>query len=429
MPEQIPFDFVALPDMPRIAPADSPTCDNCGCAVAAEDRIHTYDEQDVCPECVLVCEGCEVPFSSDCDEIHTNCRQDYCLSSRRNLTSVRCDRCSFECADCGNRFAGSSENSNSSDDPICYRCAENYRSCDRCGCILCSDDTHYFEDTESNYCEDCFNRVQSERADRVLFGYSYKPTPQFQSTADELASRRTPPFFLGVELEVDRDDVTDDVKDDIESAHIPDAFYCKEDGSLTYGFEVVSHPCSFAWWQEHSLYWCNSLVAAGYKSFKTTTCGMHVHVSKAFLTESERAKLLMFAKTNRDFIRFISRRKPECLDRWAKVDQSSTARIIRKVKNLASDERYEAINLLNRATIEFRIFRGTLKPAAIKRNIAFVAALCWFIKCCSNCELTHFHFRQWIAQHGRKYIGREMRDSLSEWIGRYHQNPLSRVDD
>jgi len=46
-------------------------------------------------------------------------------------------------------------------------------------------------------------------------------------------------------------------------------------------------------------------------------------------------------------------------------------------------DRYEALNLANKATVEFRIFRGTLKRESLFKSLEFCDALIHFCKDCS----------------------------------------------
>ena len=76
-----------------------------------------------------------------------------------------------------------------------------------------------------------------------------------------------------------------------------------------------------------------------------------------------------------------------------------------------------AVNLANPATIEFRIFRGTINPKHILRNLDFVDA------CCDYCYpssrslteyCTHFGFIKFIDQNRKRW------PYLADWFA-YHK--------
>jgi hypothetical protein len=171
-----------------------------------------------------------------------------------------------------------------------------------------------------------------------------------------------------------------------------DYLYVKTDSSLLgRGLECVSHPATFAAWcaRGPELAWANALRKAGCISFNTDTCGMHVHVSRSAMSEAAQAKLLLFFARYTSAIAKWSRRKAELLARYATLEVDGGKAIVCKVKNFGATEagprnphgyRYTAVNLTNQATIEIRIFRGTLISRSIMCNIGLVEALVTFAK-------------------------------------------------
>jgi len=94
----------------------------------------------------------------------------------------------------------------------------------------------------------------------------------------------------------------------------------------------------------------------------------------------------------------FSRRNIDKLTRWAnKSDLSVTkddtpAEICSKVRGVRSEGRYRAINLQNTHTVEFRLFRGTLKLNTLYATFQFVDTLCRFAK---NIELKDIDTLAW----------------------------------
>jgi hypothetical protein len=58
--------------------------------------------------------------------------------------------------------------------------------------------------------------------------------------------------------------------------------YCKHDGSLNEGFEIVSHPMTLDY-HLHEMKWCEVMEEAlslDYLSHNTSTCSLHIHVNR-----------------------------------------------------------------------------------------------------------------------------------------------------
>ena len=130
-------------------------------------------------------------------------------------------------------------------------------------------------------CWDCYTRM--ERANAIQ-DYYYKPAFSFYGTG---------PRFLGVELEVDGAGESD--RNAWELLSIANQggekrLFCKHDGSLDDGFELVTHPMSLDYHQKE-MPWPQILRKAaemGYTSHQAGTCGLHVHVSRAAFGNTER---------------------------------------------------------------------------------------------------------------------------------------------
>ena len=87
-----------------------------------------------------------------------------------------------------------------------------------------------------------------------------------------------------------------------------------------------------------------------------------------------------FVFGNPDFVYKCSRRKRlGSLEQWAQVNVSS-----RDMTHLQNGEgvgtRYVALNMENSTTVEFRIFKGTLKPSSFFRALEFCHSVIHFAK-------------------------------------------------
>jgi hypothetical protein len=232
-------------------------------------------------------------------------------------------------------------------------------------------------------------------------------------------------LFLGVELEVESGDKCEDAE--IVSNFFPhvegnETAILKEDGSLDEGFEIVSCPATL---DAHRALWEQFFKERGkhtsLKSHDTKTCGLHVHVSRAPLTEMQIAKIVLFvnARANTHFTESLARRGA---NRYCQIKFKNVPAIFRNGEIVSNDDRYEAVNLQNSKTIEFRIFRGTLKPNTFFRSLEFVEALALY---CAPAEVSltralHWEkFADWVltdkARQAR-YV------NLCAWLNDYKTN-------
>ena len=230
-----------------------------------------------------------------------------------------CETCldveTLVCSDCGTRI-WSEQNAGSSEHPLCQRCFDrNYTTCERCGAVLSFDSVFYLDDDDDMpYCESCCEMLRNH----AIHDYSYRPEPIFYGDA---------PRYFGVELEIDGAGEISSNAEKILAIGNRDAerVYCKHDGSLNDGFEIVSHPATlechtkdFPWAQM-----MKQAIQLGYSSHKAETCGLHVHISREAFGESvleqeaSIARLLFFVEKNWNELLKFSRRTNRQLERWA----------------------------------------------------------------------------------------------------------------
>lgn len=161
----------------------------------------------------------------------------------------------------------------------------------------------------------------------------------------------------------------------------------KSDGSIgAPGYEIVTRPASLS---RHRTEWqrfFDSPLRRQLLSYDVRTCGLHVHLSRAPLTPLAIGKIVILINSpcNAEFIKKMAGRG---LDRWAKLQPSMrladglptkpTKHGYRRRRGISAceDDRYSAVNLRNRHTVEIRIFRGTLKPASFFRCLEFCDAV------------------------------------------------------
>ena len=224
------------------------------------------------------------------------------------------------------------------------------------------------------YCESCYQQLRR----RGIHSYDYKPLPIFYGVG---------PRYFGVELEIDGAGEYDSNADKILAIgnHDEPRVYCKHDGSLDEGFEIVSHPATLDS-HMHSFPWAqmmNAAVSMGYRSHQATTCGLHVHISRDAFGRTEQAqeaaiaRLLFFVEKHWNELLKFSRRTNRQLERWAaRYGYKDTPKEMMDHAKSYHYGRYTCVNLTNTETVEIRIFRGTLKYNTFIATLQLVNRLC-----------------------------------------------------
>lgn len=251
--------------------------------------------------------------------------------------------------------------------------------CDSCCCYV--PEWYYHSD---NTCECCW-----EEEDKVIEDYceSHEHDPIF------FGEYKGEFCGLGFELEVDNNPCGSDKNEDVASDLINnsglelDELRYAHDGSLDTGFEIVSQPHTVKeFWKKQDCWkkMLKTLSDEGYKSHDTSTCGLHVHVSRAMFgkTEEEQtsaiAKVYTFFDENWEGIVKISRRKNF---RWSEkndIYKDSNKSNYKNWKNEAKKKRGshgEALNNSNDHTFEYRLGRGTLNSWSFFSWIDFILTI------------------------------------------------------
>ncbi len=374
-------------------------CEQCGDLTERDDAITDYAGNEYCPDCadnyLYTCEQCgELVHTDDAVTVSYRCRVSYwcrvgCIRSEQHDTY--CPYCASEhlttCVCCNEYAHIDNVTFDRNGEPYCEDCAnEHLRCCDECGEYFHCDDGEYNDDTGEWYCNDC--------TDNYNGGLSYHATHarRFYGGADNAR-------YFGVEVEHDNGDALRDCVVDLRRA-LDDFAELKHDGSLNRGYEIATMPASLEYHQSSD--WMTRVQAIankhGFRSHDTSTCGLHVHVSRLGLgcTWEERdytiAKmiLLVYRFYYSHLIPF-SRRNGDRASQWAsdtgvwydyQSDDSRDQHTYKAKKHIRGNGRYVALNCRPDYTVEFRIFRGSLIPATILASIELCDAI-------SEYALTH----------------------------------------
>lgn len=298
---------------------------------------------------------------------------------------------------------------------------DNFFPCPCCESMELLDDSSYFNGTR--YCESCWdNNVYTcdECGDQYWDGdghdceadgshlinsYSYKPRPYFFGTAS---------YHMGFELEVESDG--NSIRDGAEvvTNALGERIYLKEDGSLNQGFEIVTHPHSLEEYQAN-FDWdaLGQLRRLGFRSWDTSTCGLHVHVSRtAFGIPNSRRDITKVQAHELRFMKLIYDNERQISRLAGRTSSYATfedkGRLVSKIKHgNQSNGRYSAINSDNSATLEVRVFRGSLKPARVLMALELVQCAVEYTRglhvSASNKALSWMMFTRYVADNASTY--------------------------
>lgn len=319
---------------------------------------------------------------------------------------------------------------------------DQYCSCEACGGLFHHDDVYYRESRDAHYCDSCDpGEDEDEDADdgRALYSYSTK----IEQVKSVYLQRGVRYFGLEVEMEFpgqDRSDTCEWALDNIPDLHSLCIF--KEDGSINHGAELVTVPRTLDYWREANPLQdlCNNShwrrIA---KSHNTTTCGLHIHVSRNTVPEPTIAKLIVLMNDDsmRDLVTLIARRAPTstyCLAQkkkwlsdtnydWQRALESAyqngkptVTQYVRPTRAICKKQhgqhgRYTPVNLTDN-TLEFRIFRGTLKWETILASIEFCDAVISYCQQYGASAMNATRFREWL----NKSITRKTYPALRDYL-------------
>lgn len=321
-----------------------------------------------------------------------------------------CTSCHQVCPSCNSDFNLNSGSTHAYDgsEHVCYQCTRNeWRMCYRCDdwahqdymrsvghgyriCEDCCDSYYSFCDSCEEYVEDCdFGEHCSEchSGSGSINHYDYRPDPIFLHTDSDIANapmrssvdgnvvrKYRQIAYLGFELEMEyENNGMYTFGQGIDTCDIPDVTYLKSDGSLNHGFEMVSHPMTLAWAMEN-FPWdaIEQLNDGSFQGWSSGTAGLHIHVSRdGFTGLAHQGRFINLITRNAHLYQKLAGRNSQ---RWARFETDSLRNISRKLRRVENCDRYLAVNVLNRATLEVRIFQSSLKADRLKMCLQLVDA-------------------------------------------------------
>ena len=206
--------------------------------------------------------------------------------------------------------------------------------------------------------------------------------------------------YLGIELEYESDDR------DVSKIKVGKALQghaiMKQDGSIKNGFEIVTCPATLDIHLEEFKKFYSSYGSLGLFPDKNT--GMHVHVSRKPLNVFTIGKMTEFLNRN-DNKSFIAHIAGRIDNQYARITGRS---ITYPFINGQQGERYNALNLSNRDTIEFRIFSTPKNWEEFSARLEFCQALTDY---CQPAQVNvplkqltgHRSFMHWVMLNRKSY--------------------------
>ncbi len=218
--------------------------------------------------------------------------------------------------------------------------------------------------------------------------------------------------FFGVELEIDGGGKSSTNADQLLKIGNSNAehIYIKGDGSLDDGMEIVTHPMTLDY-HKKQMPWKEVMHLAldlDYYSHKTDTCGLHVHVNRDCFTadigkqEECISQILFFVERFWEELLRFSRRTQAQVNRWAaRYGYKNRPKEILKHAKKGYGGRYTCVNITNYSTIEFRIFRGTLKWNTLIATLQLVNEICNVALFMSDEELAALSWCEFVERLDR----------------------------
>jgi hypothetical protein len=362
---------------------DSCECSNCSDSIATDNAI-TVNNDPYCGDCVSYCECCDSDTVDDLTTVYTREYSRYPENYCENCV----DDNTFKCSDCCDYFSDNLAQYEIQDtsETVCSGCYDNgsYFYCEDCG--------YYYSDNQYNSvdnggaCDDCY---RDHYSNKYIKNYNTNPLDYL-----EFLGSPNDGLFLGLELEVYASGNLSDTAENV-AILLEDYAILKEDGSINKpGFEIVSAPCSLDIHRRKLTEFFDN--DPDINSGSGMDIGLHIHISRRPLSQLTIGKLLVFVN-NPDNYNIITKLSGRCSEQWAKLSPKKVTDVKKQVS------RYEAVNLQNDSTVEFRIFGSTCNVDLILARLEFVHCVVSWAQCESMLSLSWLSFKNYARDNVRLY--------------------------
>ena len=301
-----------------------------------------------------------------------------------------------------------------------YENSGNYDYCPECDKYFNTNDMTYSDVHGCYYCDNCYEYIDRGHIK------DYHDHKMHYINNTKIKDNINNSLTFGFELEVESGnkttcgDMSEILYDNMENFTVYES-----DGSLDNGFEIISVPYDIEFYKEegHDLIinMLDLLKENKFKSHDTSTCGLHVHVGRQGLgnTFKERhdnvLKVSCIIEYFKEELTLFSRRKEGQINRWCKFVTNGIGKedlTKEKIINIVEDNkgRYNALNLNNEPTIEFRLFRGTLKKESFLATLEIVNNICKFCRENDFNSLQELNFYDIATYDLNEYVGQYLQD-------------------
>ena len=320
------------------------------------------------PRCTICHRLVDTRIPVDTDHLCNRCYNRYaveCAECGDTTTQHICSRCMenmFHCFICG-RHRHNDEAIDTELGPCCRSCVPRIRNCEIC------DSMYVTDETSNSVCPSCLSEI--------IHYHDFQPPPKFLGRPAEL--------YFGVELEVecpigDRVRIAQQILKAVNNSPLQ-YIYIVHDGSLSHGIEIVSQPATldyhlqeFPWSTILDTIIVNKCVVA-------PSCGLHVHASKAAITLAEQMRIQYFVYSQDILFERLGRRSFNNYARYKNKSLSCYS------LDQYSEDRYEAFNITNDETVEFRMFRSTRELRVLRATLELCDAVLSFARVTSFVQL------------------------------------------
>ena len=295
---------------------------------------------------------------------------------------------------------------------------------DRFVCAHCCNHYYHYSDSRDCYIHD--DDEDDNDDENELIGEYHSSSENLDLIPSDHDHTKNP-IYLGMELEMEcngsrtRYERAETLLDAIGTYKGHQYCLLENDGSLNDGFEMVTGHTSLAVHRDQLSFFKNQF--AGMKSHDTRTCGLHIHICKKGMNMNHAAKLILFINdsSNQRLVKAIARRDGSSFAQvknkkasysWLKSAKQNSG--IRNQLMYLNDDRYEALNFKNPNTVEFRLFKGTLRYETIISCLEFTYASWYFAKESGINDLTTDNFIKFICKPENRADTKFLREYLKQ---------------
>lgn len=257
-----------------------------------------------------------------------------------------------------------------------------------------------------------YNRYNCDDLEPIIYRYHSRNRPDVNFGDYEDDGKN---LFMGFELEFDtrRERARQSKLNVIYTSNCifgdDTTLYYMCDGSLNNGLEMITQPRPLSWHLKNKDKYTELFAAIkeaefGADRYKST--GFHVHVNRSFFEDNEEkttVSILYIVEKFKKELAIISRRNVEQLNHYASFYYDDAETIYKNDKNMHNNcnyhyySRYQAVNLNNDNTIEFRFFKSSLKPEIIFAYLQLVYNITFYAKYKTSEEIQALKFEDLLT--------------------------------